>query len=67
MIPGKIVKYEKGKHLKEIYSNVQKNLFTSFGCIMRGYDYSRCGQEEKQEKSFNRSYDKKEREKRNQV
>lgn len=24
MIPGKIVKYEKGKHLKEIYSNVQK-------------------------------------------
>lgn len=26
---------------------------------MRGYDYSRCGQEEKQEKSFNRSYDKK--------
>lgn len=45
----------------------KETVFISLGRIMRGYDQPRRGQEEKQEKSFYGSYDKEEREERNQV
>ncbi|MEB3374887.1 hypothetical protein SFC43_22200 [Bacteroides sp. CR5/BHMF/2] len=66
MIPGKIVKYEKGKHLKEIYSNVQK-IYLLLLVALCGAMITPAVAKKKSKKKLQQKLRQKEREKRNQV